>query len=102
MAKFVGRLQSPTLDPTFVEIEIADERFRIVAGRRHLGSWSLSSIKAERTSVYRFSLTVDDDQLDFFPEDPSGFSDAVGAVIDLRETPGRFGLKARMERAAGN
>lgn len=102
MATYAGRLQSETLEPSFVTIEISEGRFRVVAGRRHMGSWSLDQIKAHRTSVYRFALTIEGDEFEFFPEDPSSFSDAVGAVIDLRERSGRFGLKARIEKATSN
>lgn len=102
MATYTGRLQSETLQPSFVTIEIDEGRFRVVAGRRHMGSWSLDQIKADRTSVYRFALTIEGDEFEFFPEDPSSFSDAVGAVIDLRERSGRFGLKARIEKATSN
>jgi len=102
MAEFQGRLQGPKLEPAYVTAEVADDRFRLVAGRRHLGSWPLKAIAVERTSIYRFALEIDGDHLEFFPEDPSGFSDSVGAVIDLRETRGRFGLKARIERAANS
>lgn len=81
-------------------IDIGDNRFRISAGRMQLGSWSLEKIHAERTSIYRFELDIDGDQFQFFPDDPSAFSHAVGAVIDLTESKGRFGLKARIERMA--
>ncbi len=102
MAEFVGRLQGPKLEPAYVTIEVSDGRFRIVAGRRQMGSWPLTKIAVERTSIYRFSLEIDSDSFEFFPEDPSEFSNSVGAVIDLRETRGRFGLKARIERAANS
>lgn len=98
MAHFTGRLQGPELDPTTVLIDIDDGRFRISAGRLHIGSWSVDAIQAERTSIYRFDLTIDNDHFDFFPDDPSDFSDSVGAIIDLTEASGRFGLKARIER----
>lgn len=102
MSRYLGRLQSADLEPSYVTIEVSDGRLRIVAGRRHLGSWPLERISAERTSPYRLALRIDGDEFEFFPEDPKGFSDAVGAVIDLRERTGRFGLKARIEQAAGN
>ncbi len=102
MAHFKGRLQGPSLDPTTVVIEIDDGRFRVSAGRMHIGSWGIQKISAERTSIYRFDLDIDGDPFDFFPEDPSAFSDAIGAVIDLTESAGRFGLKARIERAANS
>jgi len=100
MAHFKGRLQGPSLDPTTVVIEIDEDRFRVSAGRTHIGSWGIKRISAERTSIYRFDLDIDGDPFDFFPEDPSAFSDSVGAVIDLTDTTGRFGLKARIERTA--
>lgn len=100
MAQFTGRLQGPHLDPSRVLIDIGDDRFRVSTGRRQIGSWPLSKINAERTSIYRFDLEIDGDHLDFYPDDPSTFSNQVGAVIDLTESKGRFGLKARIERAA--
>jgi hypothetical protein len=79
-------------------IDIGDNRFRISAGRMQLGSWALHKIHAERTSIYKFELDIDGDRFEFFPDDPTTFSNAVGAVIDLTESKGRFGLKARIER----
>lgn len=102
MAQFTGRLQGPDLDPSTVLIDIADERFRVSTGRVHIGSWALQKIQAERTSIYRFDLNIDGDQFEFFPDDPSAFSDAVGAFIDLAEPKSRFGLKARIERVANS
>lgn len=102
MPRFTGRLQGPDLDPSSVLIDIEDGRFRVSAGRRQLGSWPLERIQAERTSIYRFSLDIAGDSFEFSPDDPSSFSDAVGAVIDLTESKGRFGIKARIEQAAAN
>lgn len=100
MAYYLGRLQSTRLEPTHVTVEIDEGRFRIVAGRRHMGSWPLRNVNVERTSIYRFALIIDNDHLEFFPDDPSEFSDAVGAVIDLTESKrSRFGLKARIQEA---
>lgn len=100
MAQFTGRLQGPSLEPSTVLIDIGDNRFRISAGRRQLGSWALQTVTAERTSIYKFSLTIDGETFDFYPDDPSTFSDHIGAVVDLTETKGRFGLRERIERAA--
>jgi hypothetical protein len=101
MAQFTGRLQGSSLDPSTVLIDISEGRFRVSAGRMQIGSWPIDKISAERTSVYRFDIDIDGDRFDFIPEDPSAFSDAVGAVVDLTESEGgRFGLKARIERAA--
>lgn len=102
MAQFTGRLQGSHLQPSTVLIDINDGRFRVSAGRTQLGSWSLQRIQAERTSIYRFDIDIDGDPFQFFPDDPSEFSDAVGAMIDLTEPKGRFGLKARIERAANS
>lgn len=102
MAQYTGRLQGASLEPSMVMIDIGDGRLRISAGRRQLGSWAEQRISAERTSIYRFELNIDGDQFEFFPDDPSGFSNAVGAVVDLTESKGRFGLKARIEKAANS
>ncbi len=102
MAQFTGRLQGPDLEPSSVLVDIADGRFRIAAGRRRLGSWSLQSVTAERTSIYKFSLDIDGESFDFYPDDPSTFSNEIGAVVDLTEAKGRFGLRERIERAANS
>ena len=100
MAQFTGRLQGPSLEPSTVLIDIGDGRLRVSAGRRHLGSWAMSVIVAERTSIYRFSLDIEGEKFDFYPDDPSTFSDAIGAIIDLTEPKGRFGLRQRIEQAS--
>ncbi len=100
MSNYTGRLQGVGLEPSTVLIDVEDGRFRIAAGRRQLGSWPLETINAERKSIYRFELTIGDETFDFTPDDPNAFAAAVGAVVDLREATGRFGLKARIERAA--
>lgn len=81
-------------------IDIDEGRFRVSAGRVPLGSWPVENIQVQRTSIYRFELTIDGDHFEFLPEDPSTFSSMVGAVIDLSESSGRFGLKARIEGVA--
>ena len=100
MSYYTGRLKAMRLEPTAVSIEIADGRFRVVAGKRHLGSWPMDTMEIHRTSVYRFAFEIEGDAFEFFPEDPSAFSHAVGAVVDLTESKGRFGLKARIEDAS--
>jgi hypothetical protein len=101
MAQFTGRLQGAKLEPSTVLIDIDDGRFRVSAGRRQLGSWPLERIKAERTSIYRFALDIGGEHFDFSPDDPSNFSNEIGAVVDITETKSRFGLRERIERAAG-
>lgn len=83
-----------------VLIDIGEGRLRISAGRRQLGSWPLTAIVAERTSIYRFSLDIAEEKFDFYPDDPSTFSDSIGAIIDLTEPKGRFGLRQRIEEAS--
>ena len=100
MSQFTGKLQGSRLEPSTVLIDVSDGRFRVSTGRIQFGSWRLDEIRAERTSIYRFALDIAGDQFEFFPEDPSTFSDVVGAVVDLTEPKGRFGLKARIEQAA--
>ncbi len=99
MAQFTGRLQGEALEPSAVLIDIGDGRFRVSAGRLHVGSWALEKITAERTSIYKFSLDIDGEHFDFYPDDPSTFSDSIGAIIDLTEAKGRFGLRQRIEQA---
>jgi hypothetical protein len=99
MTYYAGRLKALRLEPTAVTIEITEGRFRVVAGKRHLGSWPMEAIEIHRTSVYRFAFEIEGDSFEFFPDDPSAFSNAVGAIVDLTETKGRFGLKARIENA---
>ena len=100
MAQFTGRLQGSDLYPSAVLIDIDDERFSVSAGGMQIGSWAIHKINAERTSIFRFELNIDGERFDFNPEDPSAFSEAVGAVIDLTESKSRFGIKARIERTA--
>lgn len=102
MAQFTGRLQGPSLEPSTVVIDVGDGRLRIAAGRRRLGSWPLEAITAERTSIYKFTLDIEGEGFEFYPNDPSGFSDSVGAIIDLTEPRTRFGLRERIERAASS
>ncbi len=52
--------------------------------------------------MYRFALEIESDLFEFFPDDPSRFSDTVGAVVDLTDNKGRFGLKARIEQIAAS
>ena len=99
MAYFQGRLKALKLEPTAVTIEIAEDRLRVVAGRRHLGSWPLDNLVVQRTSVYRFAFEIEGDSFEFFPDDPPAFSHAAGAVIDLTEAKGRYGLKERIQNA---
>jgi hypothetical protein len=86
--------------PSNVLIDVGEGRFRVSAGRLHVGSWALERITAERTSIYKFALNIDGEQFEFYPDDPSSFSESIGAIIDLREAKGRFGLRQRIEQAS--
>ena len=99
MAQFKGRLQGDGLEPSRVLIDIGEGRFRVSAGRLHVGSWAVEKVSAERTSIYRFALDIAGEKFDFYPEDPTTFSDAIGAYIDLTDSKGRFGLRDRIEKA---
>jgi hypothetical protein len=99
MTQFTGRLQGPSLQPSSVLLDIGDGRLRVSAGRLQLGSWPLERIHAERTSIYKFTMDIDGEHFDFYPDDPSTFSESIGAIIDLTEAKGRFGLRQRIEQA---
>lgn len=100
MAQFTGRLQGSELEPSRVTIEMSDGRMRIMAGNTPIGSWPMDRISTERTSIYRFALHIADEDFEFYPDDPTTFSDVFDAVVDLTSSRGRFGLRERIERAA--
>lgn len=85
------------LEPTSVTVETIDDQLRIVTGKTEIGSWPLASVSVERTSIYRFVLEIEDDTLEFIPDEPTEFSNEIGAVIDLAARQERFGLKARLQ-----
>ena len=66
---------------------------------RRIGSWELADITAERNGVYTFVLKTPDLTFTFQPSDPSAFSEAIGAVIELRAPKARFGLAERVRQA---
>ena len=99
MATYLGRLRGSDLESTSVTIETLDDRLSIAAGGTEIGSWPLYSVSVERTSIYRFALEIEDDTLEFIPDEPTGFSNEIGAVIDLTARQERFGLKARLQEA---
>lgn len=92
-------MQGESLELTNVTLQFdEDRRLRVLAGRIAVGSWAMHKVKAERTTIYRFDLDIDGDPYEFFPDDPLGFSEAIGAVVDISDSGGRFGLKARISR----
>ena len=84
------------MEPSNVLIDIGDGRFRVSAGRLHVGSWALSTITAERTSIYKFSLDIGGEHFDFYPDDPSTFSDTIGATRTCIRRPSSNCLAALM------
>ena len=94
-----GLLQPPNGDPFRVSVQVDDGRCRIWTDRRRLGSWDLAEMHTQRTSLVGFSLVLDGLVHSFKPDDPHGFSDGVGDVIDLRDPKSRFGLMDRVRRA---
>ncbi len=100
MAIYSGRMQGKTLDLSHVTLRLDDDnRLRLFAGPVAVGSWPMHRVSAERVSIYRFALDIDGEDFEFFPDDPIGFSDDIGAVVDLTRTS-RFNLKKAIERTA--
>jgi hypothetical protein len=69
--------------------------------RRRLASWDQKVVQCQRLSVFRFQLSDGDETYAFQPTDPAGFSQEIGAVVDLRATKTRFGLGERVRQATG-
>ncbi len=100
MAVYEGTL-APHLgsgEPARVRFVVDDGWVRVVVGYRPLGTWRVNDIDCERVSLTRFTVKLDTDVYTFIPDDPTGFSDAIGAVVDLRPTA-RFGLGPRVRAA---
>ena len=99
MADYTGRLvahegEAGSEDAT---VQIEDGGWvRIFSRHRRYGAWKREDLQAERVSVFRFHLMLDDKRYTFTPDDPGGFSDAIGAMVDAR-SQSRFGLKQRIE-----
>ncbi len=94
---FAGQLTPAGGVAAPVIIQIDGDRCRFMAGRRRLGSYELDKVNCERVSPFRFRLTVESEELYFSPVDPTGFSNAIGAVVDLRAAT-RFGLAERLRQ----
>jgi hypothetical protein len=99
MGVFQGQLHRGDDPPQRAVLQIEDGRCRLLNDRRRIASWDLAEIQAERVGVFRFQIKAPDMTFDFHPSDPSGFSDAIGAVVDLRVTKSRFGLAERVRQA---
>lgn len=94
---FPGQLAPAGGVPAPVIIQIDGDRCRFLAGKRRLGSYEMTKVSCERVSPFRFRLTVDTEELYFSPVDPTGFSNAIGAIVDLRAST-RFGLAERLRQ----
>lgn len=99
MAVYQGQLHRGDDPPQRASIQIEDGRCRLWNDRRRIASWDLEDVHAERAGVFRFRIKAPDMAFDFQPIDPSGFSDAIRAVVDLRATRSRFGLAERVRLA---
>lgn len=99
MADYTGRLvaHEGEAGSEDVTIQIDDDGWaRVSSKHRRYGAWKKDTLEPERVSVFRFHLTLDTKRYTFTPDDPGGFSDAVGAVVDARPEV-RFGLKQRID-----
>jgi hypothetical protein len=83
---------------THVTVQVENEWVRIYSEHKRFGAWTCTDLKVERLTVFRFQLQLDGVTHTFTPDDPNGFSDSVGAVIDLRPKS-RFGLGDRVKKA---
>ena len=102
MATFDGQLyKGENARPERAHVQIEDGRCRLFTDRRRLGSWDMNEIQAERVGVLRFQVNASGFEFAFQPNDPKGFSDAIGATVDLRSAKSRFGLADRVRAATG-
>ena len=102
MATYDGQLyKTEDTPPERGYVQIEDGRCRLFTDRRRLGSWDLAEVHTERSGVMRFNVTAGEFTFIFHPNDPTGFSDAIGAVVDLRSVKSRFGLADRVRAATG-
>lgn len=98
MSIFGGQLNRQDEAPIRGNVQIEDGRVRIFTERRRLVSWEQSQVRCERSSPFRFDLTDGEATYEFHPIDPAAFSEAIGAVIDLRPPKSRFGLAERLRQ----
>lgn len=103
MQNFRGTLQSRSNGetPLTVNLQFDGDRVRMWSDRHRIGSWGSDEVRIERESIFRFLLSIDEEQYAFTPEDPSGFAESVDIEIDLTsgDRP-RFGLAERIREAA--
>jgi hypothetical protein len=96
---FKGQMASHTTgDHYHATVAVDGEMVRIWNDHKRVGAWPVGDVNCERVTVFRFHLTLDGVVYTFQPEDPGGFANEVGAIIDLRPTT-RFGLGPRVQKA---
>lgn len=96
---FKGQMTSHTTgDHYLAMIAVDGELVRIWNDHKRVGAWPVEDVHCERVTVFRFQLTLDEIVHTFQPDDPAGFAESVGSVIDLRPTS-RFGLGPRVQAA---
>jgi hypothetical protein len=96
---FKGQLTShDNADQYLATVAVDGEWVRIWNEHKRVGAWPAEQVHCERVTVFRFQLTLDGVIHTFQPDDPGGFANGVGAVIDLRPTS-RFGLGPRVKAA---
>lgn len=100
MSTFLGILQSTADGPATASVQLDGERLRMWSDRHRMGSWDRAEVEVRRVSIFRFEMATPDHTYSFSPDDPAGFSDAVGAEIDLTTAgKSRFGLADRIRAA---
>lgn len=98
MSEFYGQLNRNAQSPIPGTVQIEHGRVRIWTDKRRLVSWDQDQVRCERSSVFQFDLTDGEAVYEFHPKDPAGFSEAIGAVIDIRARKTRFGLAERLRQ----
>lgn len=99
MRNFKGQLVAHEGNFAYLATVAVDgEWIRIWNDHKRVGAWLVEDVECERVTVFRFQLTLDGVVHTFHPEDPGGFAESAGAIIDLRSTS-RFGLGPRVKAA---
>lgn len=99
MQNFKGQMVSHlTGDEYVATVAVDGEWVRIWNEHKRVGAWPVDTVHCERVTVFRYQLTLDDVVHTFQPDDPGGFGNGIGAVIDLRPTS-RFGLGPKVKAA---
>lgn len=99
LKQFRGQMASHVTGEQYVATVAVDgEMIRIWNDHKRVGAWPITDVACERVTVFRFQITLDGVVHTFQPDDPGGFADRAGAIIDLRPKS-RFGLGPRVKKA---